>query len=187
VALVGVGSSGATAHETDDQDDGQQVLAEGTSGYVTSDDETPDWFTLDSAGGAKWDIGDFTKQESQMITPQDHLNCSGDQLDWGGTVEKWGQEFVLHLDHCAGSCNWDFEISALNQTYSVGMADDCNGEESFTGGVKPLQVEIEVDAHGTLPALEPVDYWDIDIAVEYYNPANGWQDATWSFTVENPA
>ncbi|MWV40879.1 hypothetical protein [Natrialba sp. INN-245] len=186
--MFGVASSTAAADETGSQrEDEELTIAEGTSGYVTSDKETPDWFSLKSGGDAKWNIGDFNKKENQGLVPHAQLDCDGDQLDWGGTVEKWGVVFTLHLDHCAGSCNWKFEIEALGQSGTTGLAEDCDGSESISGGVHPLRFNVEVHAHEPWPPTEFVEYWDVEMHVEYYDPSSGWEDATWEFRINNPA
>lgn len=189
VGMLGVASSNVAAGETDSQQEGEeQTIAKGTSGYVTSDEETPDWFTLKSVGDAKWNIGDVNKKQNQgELTLYDHLSCNGDQLDWGGTITKWGTEFTLHLDHCAGTCNWEFEIEALEQRLSSGMNDDCNGEENFSGGIHPFQIEVKTRSYSSTPSVSaPIEYWDFEINIQYYDPRSGWEEATWEFRIDNP-
>ncbi|WP_226480813.1 hypothetical protein [Natrinema amylolyticum] len=188
LGIIGVASGTAAADKTGNQQtDEELTLAEGTSGYVTSGEETPDWFTLKSAGDAKWNIGDFNKKQDNEVGLYDHLSCSGDQLDWGGSVEKWGVEFKLHLDHCAGTCNWNFQVEALGQSYSTGMNDECNGKETLSGGVRPLQIEASVRAYGKDSLTGPIESWGIELSVEYYDLRSGWETASWDFEIENPA
>lgn len=187
VGLVGVASSSAAADKTESQQgDEEHTIAEGTSGYVTSDEETPDWFTLKSAGDAKWNIGDFTKKQNHGISPADHLNCAGDQLDWGGSIYYRGIDITLHLDHCAGTCNWEFEIGALGQSYSTGQVRNCDTRETLSFGIHPFNFDVVTRAHNPGGWTDTVDYWTINIEVDYYSIWNGWETKTWSFDIDNP-
>ncbi len=71
--------------------------AEGTSGFVTSNEQTPDWFTIKDNG--EWNIQDPEAVQNGEFTTQGHKSCLNDTLELGFERKIKGVEFKFLIHH----------------------------------------------------------------------------------------
>ncbi|WP_372479928.1 hypothetical protein ACAH01_00805 [Halomicrobium sp. HM KBTZ05] len=192
---LGFASSNAAAKGDRTTKDGRRrkgdnpTVAEGTSGFVTSNRETPDWFTIKDDG--KYNLQEVKRTSDQEISTQGHDGCPNDSIvvSFDKAIKGFpGGVINVKIHHCAGDqCDWGVELTLLEQSADFGTTDDCNGRLETTHTIQAVTIDGYVEAH--TPWNTPVGVihsWTINLDARWYNPIDGWQEGSVEAKVDNP-
>ncbi|MDX5990038.1 hypothetical protein SIM67_17570 [Haloferax mediterranei ATCC 33500] len=187
---VGLGfTSGSAVAKGTPPEKNDTTIAQGTSGYTTSNKGTPDWFTIKDDG--KWNVHDVKRTSDQGIITLGHGDCPGDSIEVSvdRAIPALSKTLNLGIHHCAGDlCDWGVEATLMGMTEDFGTTDDCNARLKTTHDFQVLKIDGYVEAHASWNnPLGMVDHWTIEIDAKWYDTSDGWQEHSIEARVDNPA
>lgn len=100
------------------------------------------------------------------------------------TINAFGVEWGLTIEHWAGTCHYEVTFSAAGQSFTSGRQEDCTAEYSFGLSIGFANANIIINPEPVAPGVHSISDFDIGGEICGYDPWNGWGCRDIDFSVD---